>query len=518
MTCELGSVFHLFHALIFAKFSINYMLYLADVGLEGVKTDATSIWAREKTVRGAESSLNIALRGGVRACIAVALLVTSCGRDPGSSDWAPGTPSGAEHPNVVLIIIDTLRADKLGCYGFKHDTSPELDAYAAKGVRFSNVIAQCTWTRPSIASMLTSLYPRTLGLFEEANEQLADRYQMLAEMLKAGGYRTLGATANPNTNTLYNFAQGFDVYIDSNVIYKNMPAEAGQVYRKDKLLPTAPKMFKQVLSKIKGEREFPYYLQFNTMEMHEHEIYERLMTRDEYKGLFSDDESPQYLQALRQTSYDISEFVQELSALPGWANTIFIFTSDHGEGLLDHPHIGLSRNHGRQLYESQVKVPLILYRPDGELPGRTIERPVRLLDLVPTVLELAKVSVADEMQGVSLVPLLNDENADIGLPEYFVVESHFRETDKIAVYTSEWKYIENRDLTKNVPPRELQAIGVKEDGRFTDVGDQHPDLRQELASYIKRWESTHERVAATPLTRFLTQEEEDELQGIGYLQ
>jgi len=132
-------------------------------------------------------------------------------------------------PNVVLIIIDTLRADKLGCYGFPGDISPELDKMAKKGVQFNNVIAQSSWTRPSIGSMLTSLYPRSLGIYKEKFDILADWYVSLPEILQAKGYSTVGITANPNINKFFNFDQGFDIYMDSHVIFNWMNPEKGKV-------------------------------------------------------------------------------------------------------------------------------------------------------------------------------------------------------------------------------------------------------------------------------------------------
>ncbi len=117
-------------------------------------------------------------------------------------NYRPFAPSN--RPNIVLIIIDTLRADKLGCYGFPENTSPEIDRIANKGILFENVISQSSWTRPSIGSMLTSLYPRTVGIYKEEFDILHDRYETLAEILNDNGYYTMGITANPNINSVFN--------------------------------------------------------------------------------------------------------------------------------------------------------------------------------------------------------------------------------------------------------------------------------------------------------------------------
>jgi len=147
-------------------------------------------------------------RAGVAiACAAAgAVAVWGC-RDVVDAPERAGTPQlpAPDRPNIVLIIIDNLRADRLGAYGFPAPTSPELDAYGRKGVRFERVVAQSTWTRPSIGSMLTSLHPRTLGLYREEGEMLGGEFTTLAEALKQNGYWTAGATANPNINAYFNF-------------------------------------------------------------------------------------------------------------------------------------------------------------------------------------------------------------------------------------------------------------------------------------------------------------------------
>lgn len=155
-------------------------------------------------------------------------------------------------PNLVVIIIDTLRADRLGAYGGPPGTSPELDAYARRGVRFDFVLAQATWTRPSIGSMTTSVYPRTLGIYNERGEILDDRFVTLAERLAEHGYTTLGATANPNINSHFNFHQGFDRYLDSGVVMEWMQPDKSQRRRGEEAqwLSPARDVFQSVLTEL----------------------------------------------------------------------------------------------------------------------------------------------------------------------------------------------------------------------------------------------------------------------------
>ncbi len=432
-------------------------------------------------------------------------------------------PNQPDLPNIVLIIIDTLRADRLGVYGFDGPISPELDAYARAGVRFDRVVAQTTWTRPSIGSMLTALYPRSLGLYREKEEMLDDRFTTLAEVLQGSGYWTVGATANPNINSYFNFQQGFDEYVDSDVVFPFMPQPAGQqATGEGAMLPTARALFdglEETVRRHKGRR--PTYLQVNLMEVHEHrhlppmegQPYDALAAV-ESRALYLD-----YAKAVRRVSLETDRFIRRLRALPGWENSLFVIISDHGETLAaDHLALVRPRWHGFLLYETQTLVPWFMFDTTGRLPaGRVVRRSVRVLDLMPTVLDVVGVPPPDGLAGVSLLPLLTDPNADVGLPEWFVVETRFRTADKAAVYSDKWIYVENRDGHAGTNPREIQRVGSKANGASTDLSGLQPKLVKEFAAYLEGWDADHPpaepvmRRGAVPDTTM------DQLRALGYV-
>ncbi len=418
---------------------------------------------------------------------------------------------------MVLIIIDTLRADKLGCYGFTKETSPELDRFAAEGVQFRRVVSQCSWTRPSIASMLSSRYPRTLILYREEDEILNDRFFMLSETLRDHGYTALGVTAKPVINSAFNMDQGFATYIDSDVIFSWMQSDEGQRTARNERLASAREIFDTTLGLVADAHEFPYYIQLNIMEMHEFWRRVHHLTRPEFGSYFEGLASAAYLRALRQVSLDIDAFVKELTVLPGWQDTIFIFTSDHGQGLTDHPSVPHSESHGRLLYESQVIVPLILYHPLQKLGTGSVDQPVRLLDLAPTLLDLLGIPAPEEYQGTSLVALFREQHAVPDLPEAFVAETHFRGFDKIAVYAGDWDYIENRDGHPSLNPQELQRAQAWQDGRKTDQASKHPDVVSRLQAFLQNWEQSFPPVQATTIARELSGDVRYQLKAIGYL-
>lgn len=431
----------------------------------------------------------------------------------------PGTDSDC--PNVVLFILDTLRPDKLGCYGFKQPTSPALDRFAREGVMFQHVLAQSSWTRPSIGSLLTSRYPRELGIYVEAEQILPDESVTLAEVLKAQGYRTIGLTANPNINKIFNFHQGFDHYVDSDVLFFWMPMEGGKLERGVSPLPAATDLFNESLALIDATgNQGPYYLQFNLMEVHEWMSNRpgTNMLRREYGQMFAPkDHYVKYLQLIRQLTDDLGDFVERLRALPGWEDTVFVFTSDHGEGMGDHRLVDRATTHGYILYESVVKVPWIIYRPGWEPARKVIQQEVRLLDLVPTVLDMVAAAVPEGVQGVSLLPVIDGTARIADLPRYHVVESEFGGLEKIALYGKRFKYIENRVTHPGLPPRELQPRGGRENGATTNYILKRPEVAAGMQQYLEEWELDFPKQPPVAPHRQLTPQEVEQLQNIGYL-
>ncbi|MCK4414719.1 MAG: sulfatase [Candidatus Eisenbacteria sp.] len=472
--------------------------------------------------------IGIGLRGrvklGTAGWLLAVLLMTALPGCSGSRESAGSAAPGK--PNIVLIIMDTLRDDQLSCYGFPKETSPEFDRFAREGVQFVHVVAQCSWTRPSIGSMLTSRYPCTLGLYDEELQILPDRFVTLAEALRQNGYRTLGITANPHINVSYNFHQGFDHYVDSHVVFGWMPVDSGQVSKKTHRLKSAPQIFREVLDFAAAAGQGPTYVQLNVMEMHEYrEKKERSLIRREFSVFFPEEPNKHYLQSLRQLSSDVAGFIAELCALPGWENTLFVLTSDHGQGLDSHPNVWHAQSHGDYLYESQVMVPMIFYHPGSTLPAQVIDRHVRLLDMMPTILDYVDAALPDSLTGISLMPLINDPEVPMDLPDYFVTETLFQEVEKLGVYAGEWKYFDNRDYEspkrgvrdQGVNRHELQRFGVTEDGRQTDEIANHPETAERLRAHLAAWEACYPRVAPRGREEPISEREREQLRSIGYL-
>lgn len=429
----------------------------------------------------------------------------------------PAVKPEAAAPNLVLLVLDTLRADHVGAYGapLPAGVSPELDLLAARGVRFARTITPSPWTRPSMGALFTSRYPRTLGLYVEDGDALRDEFTTLSEALKGAGYRTLGLTANPNLNRAFNFQQGFDVYVDG---WRWLEPGAGPGPERRAALPTAAQLFERALAVVDEAPNVPTYLWIQLMEIHEHHRPE-VFLRPESLAQFAGHPDAAYLASVQQLSSDVAGFVEALGRRPGWEDTLFVLTSDHGEGLRSHPHVTQSSFHGRLLYDSQNWVPLVFYATDdARLPrGRVVKQGVRLLDLMPTLLDYAGAQVPDGVVGLSLRPLIEGAEQLPGLPELFVVETQFRGTDKIGVYGERFKLVENRIAHEGMGPFDFQENGAPEDGMRTDLGARHPAERERLLEFLDTWEQQTPRAEPWRSGTELSEEEREQLRAIGYL-
>jgi arylsulfatase A-like enzyme len=446
----------------------------------------------------------------IASCALAALVLTL------ALGWVGCRPGLSARPNVVLVIVDTLRADALGCYGAALDTSPELDDLASRGVRFADVLAQNSWTRPSIGSMLTGRHARSLGLYHEQVGGIGDEFTTLAEVLQDNGYATFGITANPHLNRYFNFHQGFDEYIDSNTVFRFMDPEGQMTLAVDVAVTAAVDLYRPVLEFARGNDSTPAYVQINMMDVHEWSRGELNLTRPEYESLFGKVAFADYYRSVRQASADLHEFIEQLRALPGWDDTLFVIVSDHGEGLGSHPHVENSSSHGWLLYESQLRVPLVLYREGWEFAGQVIHQPVRLLDLMPTLLEILSLPVPADLDGVSLAPALADPRAHLGLPEYFVAETELKDARKQAVYGTMWKYFVNHDDHPGTDPLELQPMGIMEDGSRSNRLDTDPATAEVMGRFLEDWLQRYPKQAPTRNTQSLSPEELEQLRAIGY--
>ncbi len=307
--------------------------------------------------------------------------------------------------NLILIVADTVRADRLGSYGYSRHTTPGLDALARRGLRFENVASTSSWTVPAHSSMFTGLPPIIHGATQEHN-MLSDRYSTLAEILREHGYTTLGVSDNPLVSTKTGLSRGFDTFVESwRERDKDRPRPSPNEHQN--LLAA-----RALLGEFDGDGAF--FLYVNYMEAHA-----RYDPPEPYRSRFLLAEpSPEdaelvssqkvtrfYLDrpafntdvmAAIDNLYDgeiayvdalVSGFVEDLERAGYLDNAAVFVMSDHGESLGEHDHF----RHVFQLYRESVRVPLIALLPDGARAGEVERRPASVIDLFPTLLGLAGV-------------------------------------------------------------------------------------------------------------------------------
>lgn len=388
-------------------------------------------------------------------------------------------------PNIVMVVIDTLRADKLGVYGHPSPASLPLDTLAKRGIVFEKAISQASWTRSSMASLLTGKYPRRIPLLKEKWDKLPLEEQTLAEVLKEAGYTTVGLTANPQLNKDFHFEQGFTEYVESSVTFGWMKSSPGKQKAHGRVqVKTAPEMLERAseIVDVLYDGASPLYLQVLLMDVHAHHRIEE----DEIEEDLRQYPDRQYLQAVRNATTPLAKFIESMRVKLG-ENTVFIITSDHGEGLHDHPSVGGSNRHGNLLYQSHIHVPLIFLGGEtlrGRFGGRS--QLVELINVFPTITSLAGARTPAEIDGSSLLPLMKDPQRAFPNSYAFSETMWRKRVRKQAVTDGEWMYIENQDDWKGTAPRELQKFNAGQDGVTTNKLEVYPEKTQGLHDILTR--------------------------------
>ena len=314
---------------------------------------------------------------------------------------------GQKDYNVVLIVIDALRPDHLGCYGYSRNTSPHIDRLAKKGIFFKNAYAQGTYTIPSFASLFTSRYPVQHGVFN-VKSKLEDSEMTMAEILRIFGYRTSAFTAGIFLNRRFNFDQGFEVYkdiaVDINVDY-SMPRPPKRSFRS---------MKPEVIDWIDSVIDEKFFLFLHVMEVHpplylpkdgDDHVYD-----DSYEGMidslsidlrlknevycnmyYGKDGDPASISDKDldhvKAHYDAANTAW---AGPGVQHTLFSYAS-------------------QVPYEEIIRIPLIIVHPEDSLRSKVINETVQQIDILPTVLDMIGRSPKEDAEGISLVPLIKGE-------------------------------------------------------------------------------------------------------------
>jgi arylsulfatase A-like enzyme/Flp pilus assembly protein TadD len=346
----------------------------------------------------------MSLKRTVITGIVVVLAITTC-----ACRKAPQTPRDIDLPgaNVLLITLDTTRADRIGAYGYALAETPRLDALAAEGVLFETATTPTAFTLPSHSSIMAGLYPPFHGVRLNGGAALADVHLTLAERLAASGYRSGAVIAAFVVDGRWGLNQGFESYDDDFELEPGQRLELAGVQR------PGNRVVDLGLEWLKQSDERPFFAWLHFYDPHipydPPEPYASHFTGRGKSGLYDGE--------IAFTDAQVGRVLDWLDERGLNENTVVVVVGDHGESLGDHGE----KEHGYYIYDATVRVPLIVKVPGAALEGVRVPAPVRTVDVLPTVLDLVGIEVTGPIHGESLVPMMLDPAREG--PEYAYSES-----------------------------------------------------------------------------------------------
>jgi len=473
--------------------------------------------------------------------------------------WTAPTISGlrkTKKPNVIFYIIDGGGADLMSVYGYNRRTTPHLERLAAEGALFENAYSNCTWTKVSNSSFMTSLYHSVLGGHKSDSDPLPDQAVTMAQHLHRAGYQTAVFTANCYAGRMTSFDRGVDVLRDIDFTADEVSSQ---------------KLHEHFWSWRLAYPSEPYWVHFQTSDVHGMRWqapapFSGLFISPEQRQSFSDWQhqmseagsrygraysgawektglSPQAFSHARQGLYDetmahndyqIGQLVRRLKATGEWDHTLLIIAADHA-----HQEAGLMQidplppKWGSPLFASfRSRIPMIFIWPDRIAPGQRLSQPVSLVDMLPTILDLADLPMPEMMQGQSLAPLLLGESGwesrPVILDECYVDRENGELTGYIEVVDGQWgaslEINGGNEYPEYVPqqrPEPMLLFDIWNDPFcLVPLNDKYPDLVEKYTKFLEeRWE-IHQALAkhfTRSKNSLLTPEQLETLRALGYI-
>ncbi len=424
----------------------------------------------------------------------------------GAGSRPTGPPAGTP---VVVYLIDTLRRDRLGCYGYRREVSPRIDAFAARATLLRHAVAQSSWTKPSVASLFTGVWPPVHGA-TGWRSRLPDGLTTLAEALGGAGYRTAAFLTNPNVIESFGMLQGFDEW------EKNLRMPSAEVNS----------LVFDWLGREGGAE--PFFLYVHTVDPHA--PYD---PPEPYRSRFAPtaDEMPSWTphwkwprEALPYLSdlYDgeiaandasFGELLDHLRELGLYDRALIVLTSDHGEAFKEH---GRWR-HGNDLHFGTLDVPLMIKLP-GQLEGAVVDLPVQHADLLPTILDAVDLPVPAAVEGRSLLPVLEAKGRDETPRPVFSHLDLGRNPHQQSVVVGEWKLVRSRSR-RQPGPWSFQLYRWRDDPRESlDLAGERPVTAAALSAEIDRHLARSAGALEEGEDAVIDRETEEALRALGYLE
>lgn len=432
-----------------------------------------------------------------------------------------GKPPDAQKMNVLLITLDTLRADHLGCYGYTQNTSPTLDALASTAIVFDHAIAQSAITPVSHASIMTGLNPFNhdlRSLHGGVNYQLPDSRLTLAELMEANGYATGGFVSAFPVTKHYGLHQGFATWDEEfhkkdevKILSDTGVVNTGTAQR------TCAATTEKAIAWLRNHSEKPFFSWIHYFDAHD----PILLPPDEHIKKFypKSRDKPDILRSVYDAEIafmddQINLILKELEALNIRENTIFAVLSDHGEGLGDHNWWGHSI-----LYQEQIRLVFILSIP-GRKGNLRVPSLVRSIDLVPTLIELLDLDIPEEsdFDGKSLLEMIDNlefqprmaySESINDLTAYY--DSQMQNESLYAVSDGHWKLILHREESRD---KGIELYDLQSDPReLTDLSEKQPEISIRMRKQLDALQA----IVQDPPRPAMDEKTKERLKSLGYI-
>ena len=405
--------------------------------------------------------------------------------------WLAGRAS-AGRPSVLLVSIDTLRADHVGSYGYRAAATPVIDALAARGLRFEQAETVTPLTLPAHTSLLSGTFPAFNGVRDNGSFYVGDEITTLAEVLKAHGYRTGGFVGAYVLDHRWGIAQGFDRYYDDFDLSRfEMAAGLDAAQR------PGSEVVDHALAWLASPSDAPFFAW-----VHLYDPHSPYVPPEPYRSRFPATLVGAYDGEIAATDAQVGRLIDYLTSSGRLTNTVIVVVGDHGESLGEHGE----QQHGFFVYDASVRIPLIVAGP--RVPTRAVPDQVRIVDVMPTILELAGVEVPSAVQGVSLMPLGRGERRDLlGYSETWYPRYHYGWSELTAVRDGRYKFIA-------APRRELYDTQA-DPGELHDVTASNPRVADALERALADMTAKLAAAARPQQPRPVEPEVEERLRSLG---
>ncbi len=395
--------------------------------------------------------------------------------------------------NIILISVDTLRADRLRCYGFGMIETPNIDRLAEEGILFEDCYSHTPLTLPSHCSILTGTLPLYHRIRDNGGFVLDEKQMVVSELLKKKGFKTSAFVSAFVLDSKWGLAQGFDYYFDKFDLSKYKTIGLGDIQRR------ADETIDEVIKWIEANGDKRFFAFIHLYDPHT--PYEPPPPYDKlYQGR-------PYLGEIAYTDFQIGRLLKFLEEKGLHEKSIIIFLSDHGESLGEHGE----GTHGFFVYESVIRVPLIVRTPLKNLRGIRVKNPVQLIDITPTILNLADISDISFTQGYSLLDFFfspSKANPKKIYFETFYPRYHFGWSELKGIQWGNWKFID-------APKPELYDIS-SDPNEVNNLYNEREDISKKMREFLKE---IMEKNSAKDEVKYqnLDQETMEKLAALGYI-